>query len=116
MTLVADCAYFIVCSAGDLLEVVFLASLSCELQLVPRFGTIWHEDVLIKNQVHSSIFPTRFSDPPRRTSCSCFKKSCLVLCRIFFLLPDLFFPSAKIPIVFFSAFLKSKYLAMDFSP
>lgn len=73
--------------------------------------------MLIKTQVHSSIFLTCFSGPPRRTSCSCFKKSCLVLCRIFVLLPDLFFPlSAKIPIVFFSAFLKSKYLVMDFSP
>lgn len=46
-----------------------------------------------------------------------FKKSGLVLCRIFFLHPDLFFSlmSAKIPRVFFSALLKSKYLAMYFS-
>lgn len=38
MTLVADCAYFIVCSADGVLEVVSLALLSCELQLVPHFG------------------------------------------------------------------------------
>lgn len=100
MTLVADGAYFIVCSADGLLAVVSGLAVVCELQLLPRFGgllhgeddTLWREDVLMKNQVHSSIFLTCFSDPPRRTSCSCFKKSCLILCRIFFLLPDLFSP------------------------
>lgn len=46
-----------------------------------------------------------------------FKKSGLVVCGVFFLHPDLFFfiVSAKIPLVFFSALLKSKYLAMYFS-
>lgn len=125
MTLVAEGAFFIVCAADGLLEVVSLAWLSCELQLLPHFGgllhgeddSLWREDVLMKNQVHSRVFLTCFSEPPRRTSCSCFKESCLILCRIFFLLPDLFSPpSAKMPVVFFSSFLKSKYLAVDFSP
>lgn len=80
MTLVADGAYFIVCGADGLPEVVSLAWLLCELQLLPRFGgllygeddALWREDVLMKNQVHSRVFLTCFSEPPRRTSCSCF--------------------------------------------
>lgn len=72
--------------------------------------------MLIKNQVHSNIFLACFSDPPRRTSCSCLRSQAWLSAGFSSCIQTFFFiVSAKIPLVFFSALLKSKYLAMYFS-